>query len=162
MVNTTKGYTMTNPSIVMNNQGNVVSIWTGGSAVDSAGVFMQQYTISSSQETSDGFYAQGDPNDPDQAHTTPSSAPPVAIVPPGGGPPGVNGGPMQPFGTSGAGDPGGRPMLRWMAGQNRPHHTQHGHGHHGAGRSPRHDGSHRTSRPGHGFSTSFRDPVIGG
>jgi hypothetical protein len=84
LVNTTQGYTVSNPSIAMSNQGNVVAAWTGWSATDSAGILMQQYTITFSQESSDGFYAQGDPNDPDQAHPTPPVVP--APLPPISGP----------------------------------------------------------------------------
>ncbi len=80
-VNTTTGTNQNYPSVAMNNQGNVVSIWQGSGQGDSAGIFMQQYIISFSVESVDGFYAQYDPNDPDQAH--PASPPvPLTVTPP--------------------------------------------------------------------------------
>ena len=67
-VNTSQQYNDTDASVAMNDQGNVVSVWAGGDAADKDGVLMQQYSISFSGESSDGFYADGDPNDPDQGH----------------------------------------------------------------------------------------------
>ncbi len=151
-VNTTQNHTVTNPSIVMNDRGNAVSVWTGGNATDAAGVLMQQFTISFNQEASDGFYAQGDPNDPDQAHTTPAP-PPMVTLPPGGGAPG-GGGAMPSLGSNGAGDPGGRPLVHWMKERHRPERHHGAPRHPGGGRSPRRDGPHGPVRPGRGLSPS--------
>ena len=45
-VNTSGGYNQMYSSVAMDNQGQVVVAWAGGSALDSAGIYMQQYSIS--------------------------------------------------------------------------------------------------------------------
>ncbi len=77
-VNNSMGYFQQFPSMVMNNQGQVVVAWAGGSAADISGVFFQQFTISFSADSVDGFFAQGDTSDPDQAHSAPE---PVVLAP---------------------------------------------------------------------------------
>jgi hypothetical protein len=62
MVNTTTGFDQKTPSIAMNNEGNVVSVWAGGSATDTNGVLMQQYLLSFvglEGAAGDTFMAQG-------------------------------------------------------------------------------------------------------
>lgn len=45
-VNTSLGFNQMNSNVAMDNQGHVVVIWAGGGAQDSAGIFMQRFTIS--------------------------------------------------------------------------------------------------------------------
>ena len=45
-MNTTKAYDQKTPSVAINDEGNVVSVWAGGNVADNSGVLMQQYTIS--------------------------------------------------------------------------------------------------------------------
>jgi hypothetical protein len=68
MVNTTTNANQQNPSVAMTNKGHVLSVWTGSGLGDPNGVYMQQYNISFSGESSDSFFAEGDPNDPDHDH----------------------------------------------------------------------------------------------
>jgi hypothetical protein len=46
LVNTTKAYDQKTPSVAINDEGDVVSVWAGGNVADNSGVLMQQYTIS--------------------------------------------------------------------------------------------------------------------
>jgi Matrixin len=61
-VNTSVGYNQMYANAAMNNQGQVVVDWAGGSTADSAGIYMQQYTISFvglDSPAGDTFYAKG-------------------------------------------------------------------------------------------------------
>jgi hypothetical protein len=45
-VNTSVGYNQMHANVAMNNQGQVVVDWAGGSTQDSAGIYLQRFTIS--------------------------------------------------------------------------------------------------------------------
>ena len=74
-LNTTTTSHQKNASLAMDSSGHVLVAWSGGNSTDSAGILSQRYLISFAGEASDGFYAQGDSNDPDQARGNDSNTP---------------------------------------------------------------------------------------
>jgi hypothetical protein len=84
MVNTTTGYDENNASVAMNDLGDVVSAWSGYGPADPDGVFLQQFSISFSGldggASSDDFFAEGDPNDPDQTQGPPAVTMPATAI----------------------------------------------------------------------------------
>jgi hypothetical protein len=62
-VNTSAGYNQMDSNAAMNNQGQVVVGWAGGSTQDSAGIYMQRFTISFvglESPSGDTLYAEGE------------------------------------------------------------------------------------------------------